>query len=186
MLPPGPPPYAVAPPLRRTRPNGWWFVVGGALVVVGVVAGVVLFLSTLSGFLATDARFEAGGTQEIEVPTDGERMLWVEPGSSKRCRVVDLDTGRPVATHPVGGDLRRSDPSGEWVGTLRFDPGSGRLSVTCPHAVGEVLVGPAPSVGGFVGGLLLTVLVPLVLGGAGLVVLVLTGVLWATRPPRVR
>ncbi|NPC95555.1 hypothetical protein [Nocardioides sp. zg-DK7169] len=187
MLPPAGPPYAAAPvPARPPRPSGWWFVAGGALLVAGVVAGVVLFVSTLSGFLSTDARVDATGTQEVTVPTDGERMLWVPEGTSVRCQVLDVATGEPVRTGAVTGDLRRSDSSGSWVGVLRFDPGSGTVSITCPGATGTLLIGPAPSVGGFVGGLLLTVLVPLLLGGAGLVVLVLTGVLWATRPPRAR
>ena len=47
-------------------------------------------------------------------------------------------------------------------------------------------VGPSPSVAGLVGGILAAVLAPLLLGGAGFVVVLVTGVLWSTRPPRQR
>ena len=45
-------------------------------------------------------------------------------------------------------------------------------------------IGPAPDITIFVGGILVAVLVPLLLGGAGFVIVVVTGVLFSTRPSR--
>ncbi len=76
----------------------------------------------------------------------------------------------------------------------RFDPGSGRLEVTCspfngPRGVAggdTVLIGPMPRIGSYVVGILVAILVPGLLGLAGFVVLLVTGILWSTRQPRPR
>ena len=68
-----------------------------------------------------------------------------------------------------------------------FDPGSGNLDITCAGEPGtEIEIGPAPSLTGLVGGILAAVGIPLLLGGAGFLIVVITGILFATRPPRPR
>src|SRR3546814_11219707 len=75
-----------------------------------------------------------------------------------------------------------------WVGTWRFDPGSGHLEVTCTasawHPPSTVEIGPAPRIGSFVVGLLATIFVPLFLGLAGVAVLLVTGILWSRSEAR--
>ncbi|GAB3782832.1 hypothetical protein GCM10027601_14060 [Nocardioides ungokensis] len=162
--------------------------VGGGLVLAGLAIGVGLFVWTLRGFLDTEATVPADGRPHaVSVGTDGDRMLWGHDGVPNRadCLVRDRATGRNVVPSPVGGSFSRSDSSGTWVGLLRFDAGSGRLEVTCTRSAGEEFqIGAAPDFAAFVGGILATVLVPLVLGGIGLVVLIVTGVLFATGGPR--
>lgn len=182
------PPYAAAPRPTKPRPSAWWFVLGGGLIVAAVAVGVALFAWALSGFLSTDGTVPADGqAHSITVGTDGDRMLW---GSAARqdCVVVDRAGDTPVQLRPVHGSFTRSDSRGSFVGFYRFSPGSGRLSVTCTpdeaDGVGEVLIGPMPQVGSFVVGIIAGILVPLVLGLAGLALLIVTGVLFATRPPR--
>ncbi|MFC7496143.1 MULTISPECIES: hypothetical protein [unclassified Nocardioides] len=199
---PVPPGYPPVPPPRPTkyRPSWAWFVVGGVLIVVGLAAGVALFIWTLSAFFTTDARVPADGQPHVvTVGTDGDRMLWrdddvFDPG----CRIVDTATGEEIRLHPVTSQLSRNTGDGERIASYRFDPGSGQLEVTCapqsgPDADGfddrdpeiqDVEIGPAPSVGGFIGGLIATIAVPTLLGLLGLATLVVTGVLWATRPAR--
>ena len=66
---------------------------------------------------------------------------------------------------------------GPWTASFRFDPGSGDLQVTCTSGTDlggtgpdwqmgwdSVQIGPAPSIGGFVGGLIATIAVPTLLG----------------------
>jgi hypothetical protein len=67
---------------------------------------------------------------------------------------------------------------------MRFDPGSGDLSVTCTPSGGRVQIGPAPEIANFVGGLLVLIFVPAILGILGTIALIVTGVLWATGAPR--
>jgi hypothetical protein len=197
------PPSYPAPPGQqpRYRPSWVWFLVGAGLIVVGLAAGVVLFIWTLAAFFTTDARVPADGQPHtVTVETDGDRMLWrdedvFDPG----CRIVDTATGEEIRLRPVTSQLSRDFGDGGSVAAYRFDPGSGELEVTCalhlPDTAdepdwtmgwgdGNVEIGPAPSVGGFVGGLIATVAVPSLFGLFGLATLVVTGVLWATRPAR--
>jgi hypothetical protein len=184
MTQPPTPPYGPAPVARRRRPSAWWFVVGGALVVAAIVAGVSLFVWTLGGFLDSDATVPADG-QAATVRLDGDerRMLWTNDAYAQRCEVVDPATGDAVPTRPVTGNFTRSEGDDDWTGRATFDPGSGTVEVTCTGD-GTVIVGPAPAIDSFVLGLLATIFVPLLLGGGGLVVLIVTGVLFATGRPR--
>ena len=186
--PPTPSPLPV-----RYRPSGWWFVVGGALVLVAVLAGIALFVWTLSPLLRTDATVPTDGrTHWVSVDDDGTRMLWrdedvFDPG----CRIVDAADGEQIDLRPVTSQISKDVGDGEWTAAYRFEPGSGELEVTCAARVavdegGSVQIGPAPTVGGVVGGMIATIAVPSLLGLAGLAVLVVTGILSATRPERPR
>ena len=185
---PPPPPYAapLAPqPPRRRRPSGWWFVVGGGLILAGIAIGVGLFVWTVKGFVKTDATVRADGRPHIVLlEPEEQKMLWVHEYDAARCSIVDRATGDEVAYSPVSGSLTRSTGGDEWVGDRRFDSGSGQLEVTCNRSGGPAQIGPAPRVGAFVGGILAMILIPLALGGMGLVVLIVTGVRFATGEPR--
>lgn len=194
--PPHQPPYGVPsgyppghqPQPRKPRPSAGWFVLGIALILVAVVAAVGLFVWTISGFFDTDARVPADGQpHQVSVGTDGDRMLWVDDTMTHpACRIVDRATGRVIAQRPVGGDFRRDRGAGDWVGASRFSPGSGHLTVRCVGRGGSVEIGSAPRIRSFVVGIVATIVVPLVLGLAGLVVLLVTGILWSSRPARPR
>ena len=158
---------------------------GAVLLLVGIAIGVVSLVTTLRGFTEVDAEVPADDQPHaVTVDTDRDRMLWAREGTSSDCTVVDTATGAAVTLRPVVASYTKSDGSGGWEGESVFDPGSGKLEVTCSSAGSDVEVGPAPQLGKFVGGLLLTVLVPLLVGGAGFVMLVVVGVLWLTGRPR--
>jgi hypothetical protein len=181
-VPSGYPP-GQAPLPTKPRPSGWWFVVGSVLIVGAVAAAVGLFIWTLSAFLDTDARVAADGQpHQVTVGTDGDRMLWFEEGSAQTCQIVDRASGDVVVLDRVSATYERSDTDGDWHGFARFDPGTGNLEVTCAPA-GTVLIGAAPKIGNFVVGILATIFVPLFLGLFGLAILIVTGILFATRPP---
>jgi hypothetical protein len=194
-----PPGQSPLPP--KYRPSGWWFVVGGGLIVAAVVAGVGLFIWTLSAFFSTDATVAADGqTHQVTVETDGDRMLWRDVHVfDPDCSVVDARSGDQIELRPVTSQFTKDFGDGEWTAAYRFDPGSGDLEVRCGLADSagtdsdwqrgwgqEVQIGPAPSIGGFVGGLIATIAVPSLLGLFGLATLIVTGVLWSTRPARRR
>lgn len=183
---PVPPGAAVA-----RRPSGWWFALGAVLVLAGLVTAGVLLVGTLRGFLTTDVSVPVDGrAHRVEVATDGDRLLWVdEAAAAPTCRVVDTATGEKVELRGPGAELRRRHGSGDdQIGARRFAPGSGRLEVTCTGAASRssalVEIGPAPDLPAFAGSILAAILVPLLLGGAGLSVLLVTGILFATRPAR--
>ena len=191
-VPSGYPP-GQSPLPTKYRPSGWWFVVGGGLIVAAIAAGVGLFIWTLSAFFSTDATVPADGeVHTVTVGTDGDRMIWRSSNDSQLapCEVTDQVTGEPIALSPVTGSYTRSSGSVEWLADQRFDPGSGRLEITCAAgsdllgAEQRVQIGPAPSIGGFVGGIFASIAVPGLLGLFGVATLIVTGILWFSRPAK--
>ena len=164
--------------------------VGIGLVLAAVGAGIGLFVWTLSAFLQTDVEVVRDGKPHaVEVSTDGDQMLWAYIYETRpSCRVVDRVTGEEVELRRPDGEFRREDggTAGGWVGIWRFDPGSGDLEVSCSaidsNPPSTVEIGPAPRIRSFVVGILATIFVPLLLGLAGVAVLLVTGILWALRP----
>lgn len=113
-----------------------------------------------------------------------QKMLWAQQGDPASCTLVDRTTGAKLPTSGPGAEFTRSGGDGSWIGTRRFDSGSGQLEVTCDASAGPAQIGPAPQFGSFVGGIFAAILVPLVLGLLGLLVLIVTGALWAAGAPR--
>ncbi len=179
---PPPPPGAAG----RPRPRVGWFAVGALLVVAAVVVGIVMLVRIFdSGFLSVEATVPADGVaHQVTVDTDGDRYLWEQQHGDAECTLRDADTGGSVTLRPVSGTVTRSVNGDAWQATASFDPGSGRLSVTCSADAGPAQIGPALDVGDFVLRILLAVVVPMILGGLGLAVLIGTAILWVTRPPR--
>ncbi len=180
--PSGPP---APPPGYRPRPR--WFVVGALLIVLAAATfGGGLWL-VLGPLLREDAVITAGeGPVEVDLPAGEERALFTRDGEPVSCTATDVD-GEPVELRRVSADFT----TGDWTADLRFDTGAGDVTFDCasPPAAGpasEVRIGRVPSMRAFVGGLLVAVLGPIVLGLAGLVVLVVTGILYVVRPPRPR
>lgn len=176
-----PPPYA-APP-KKPRPRALWFVVGGVLLVLAPLVFVGALFSVLRPLTQEDAVFAADGQpHQVSVDADAERALFSEDGSPVSCSATD-GSGEEIEFRNVTGEFTIN----EWQALGRFDTGDGELTFTCENASGsDVRIAQLPSTATFVVGLLVGLIVPLVLGLAGIVILIVTGVLFATRPPRSR
>ena len=177
---PPPPPLPAA---AEARPSGWWFVVGGGLMLVGLAVGVTAFVLLFRGIMTTDASVPVDGdSHRVSVPTDGDRMIWADTRAQRpQCKVTDRESGQEIPLEPTSGNFERN----EQTAVRSFDSGSGDLDVTCEgDPATAVEIGPAPGIPSFVGGILAAVLAPLLLGGAGFVIVLVTGVLWSTRPAR--
>ncbi|MBZ5737041.1 hypothetical protein [Nocardioides mangrovi] len=186
-VPSGYPPGYPARPVKY-RPSWVWFVVGGGLIVVAIVVAIGLFVWALAGFLDSDATVRADGRPHtVTVGTDGDRMLWLDD-ARQTCSITDLETGQPIDYRPVSGSFERNDSHGDLEGLYRFDPGSGHLRVQCdPAGIAQtesVLIGPMPKIGSFVLAIALGILIPGLLGLTGIVILLVTGILFATRQSR--
>jgi hypothetical protein len=183
---------------RRQRPSAWWFSLGAGLLVLALASFVVGLIWTISSAAKTDGTFNADGTPaSVTAPAHEKRMLFVEDRSD------DFGDDFDEFPHEVGPeepDCTVSDSSGErdlddvngkvrvnqWRGIATFDSGDGDLTITCIGDPGTEMRVGAPLGFAFVGGLLLTVLGPIVLGGLGVIALLVTTILYATGAPRTR
>lgn len=183
--PPAWQPGAAGPPpsTRKPRPSAWWFAVGAGLVALAIGIGVTALVLTITRFTETDATVGAGERAEVTVGTE-QKLAWIDTLEPARCGLTEAGSGEPVATTPPTASYTKSYGGREWVGRALFTSSTGAVVVDCSDSPGPVQVGPAPQIGGFLGGLAVGILVPLALGSLGLVVLVVTAVLFASRPPR--
>lgn len=183
---------------RRQRPSAWWFSLGAGLLVLALAAFVVGLIWTISSAAKTDGEFNADGTPaSVTSPAHEKRMLFVEDRSDDFGDDFDEFPGEVSPEEP---DCTVSDSSGErdlddvtgkvrvnqWRGIATFDSGDGDLTITCIGDPGTEMRVGAPLGLGFVGGLLLTILGPIVLGSLGVVALLITTILYATGAPRTR
>ncbi|QSR27338.1 hypothetical protein CFH99_17085 [Nocardioides aromaticivorans] len=160
------------PPLRKASRTGIWIGVGlmVAAVAVAVVAGVLVW-RLLAGEVEV---IDADGTpHEVTLPADETYGTWVEPARPATCRVVDAEGGEVTLERPDG-----TYEVNQWDADRSFETGSGTLTVTCTpgaDAAGtEVRLGPLPSIPGLVGLVFGGVCLGMLLGTAGLVVIVVT------------
>lgn len=171
------------PPAPKKRPSVVWFVVGGLLLVLAVATFAGGLFLTITSATHTDATFDtADGPASVQVDSGTDRMLFVPSGSgSPDCTVEDGSGTRSLGS--PSGTTTVTTGGHEWIGFATFDSGDGDLTITCDSAAPvDVRVGP-PLGAGFVVGILLSILLPLVLGLAGFAVLVVTTVLFVTRRP---
>ncbi len=186
--PPYQQPYGAPPPTPyqqpgKPRPRAVLFVVGGVLLVLAPLVFAGSLLWTLRPLTQSDGVVTADGTpQQVDLPAGEDRGLFLAgDDAGTTCTAVD-SAGTNVEFGFPGGDFT----TGDWRAVNRFHTGAGDLTLTCqsPDPSDQVRIGPLPSTGGLVGGLLVGILAPMVLGLLGLLVLIVTAVLWGTRPPR--
>lgn len=166
-----PPPPGAAKP----RPSAAWFAVGGVLLLVAAIFFGVAVVRLVHTFGHTDAEFSGPGPLELSVTPDVQRALYVK--GRFRCRAVDSSGTAVQFRTPTG-----TATYGEWHWRATFDTGTGRLEFRC-HGPGSARISTVPDVGTVLSTLVLGILLPLVLGGLGFVVLLVTTVLWITRRP---
>lgn len=176
------PPPPAAPQPRRKRPRTVWFFIGGTLLVLAPVIFVGALFTVLRPLTQEDAVFTVGDSPvQVDLTAGEERALFTDTGVSADCSAVD-GSGEDVEFRPVTGEFTFN----EWTAVARFDTGDGDVTFTCagPDAGSELRIARLPSTGGFVTGLVIGVVAPLVLGGMGMLVLIVTAVLYATGAPR--
>lgn len=177
----GPPPPYAAPP-RRKRPRKIWFIVGGALVVLAPIIFVGALFTVLRPLTQEDAVFAVSDTPvQVDLPAGEERALFSDRGVSADCSAVD-GADEAVQFRPVTGEFTFN----EWTAVARFDTGDGDLTLTCEglYPDSEVRIAQLPSTGGLVAGIVVGVVAPLVLGLLGVLMLIVTAILYATGAPR--
>ncbi len=169
-------------------PSRVWYWVGGALVVIGMVAGVLwgfLGFVSLSDDVKRFERVPADGGGEVTLANDGGYTIYYESSSGNvvedlpggQVTLVPADGGEPVALDDYGGRLTYDfgGHAGQALFTFEIDR-PGRYAVeSTSEGQGDLAVGPG------VGGRLVRTVVGavlLALGGVivGAIMLIVTAV----------
>lgn len=170
---------------QRRRPSKWWFVVGGVLLLLAVAVFIGGLIWTVVGATETDGTFTANQEAKITSPAHEERMLFVEDGVAVDpvCTITD-GTGKLLKSGGLRGDVSVSNGDGDWRGVGKFDSGDGDLTVSCAAEPGTEMRIGAPLGWRFAAGLAVTLVLPMILGSIGALVLLVTTMLFVTRPSR--
>jgi hypothetical protein len=149
------------------------------MVVAAAVFGVAI-THLVRDVARTDAVFPAAGVHRVNLPAGVERGVFAEEGRRLvHCRAVD-DRGAEVDFRRPGSRFTYD----QWVALRVFDTGDGRLTFTCSAASrGDLRIASVPSTGDLAQLGLLGLLLPMALGTLGLVIVVVTAILWFIRRP---
>jgi len=154
------------------------------MIVVGLGLGAATLVLTIKGFTDIDAHVNADGRpHQVSVDDSQTYLLWGRPSDPSDCVVRDGQTGGSLVRVGLGST---SYTRGSWEGLDTIEPIGESVEITCSEAGGDLEIGEKPSLRTFAGGLALGVGIPIVLGGAGFVMLLIIGILFATGAPRRR
>jgi hypothetical protein len=172
--------YPPAPVVKK-RPSWLWFVGGGLMMVAALVIAALTFIPLGLDIRRDDGVFPASGTHAVTVPAGAERAVFIRDGDPvPRCNVSD-GSGTPLQFRSPDSRFTYND----WVAVWVFDTGDGSLRVHCARdQVGEVRIAQIPSDGDLARAVVLGFVVPLVVGGIGFLMVLVTGILFFTRRRR--
>ncbi|MEV8317373.1 hypothetical protein AB0Q95_24705 [Streptomyces sp. NPDC059900] len=177
--PPGPPPRIDAGELR---PRRRWFVVAGLIAAVCVGIGIASFVMTLTSTVDsvddTEA-FASGRSVTLRIGPEDDAAIYVRSPflASAHCEVVSGPAGSVPRVTTPDSTFTVTKGSVEWqrVFVLEADT-TGDYGVRCDDPRGALTFAPGDDadLASFVGGIVVTVVVPLLglLAGAGIAIIV--------------
>lgn len=177
--PPGPPPRIDA---RQLRPRRLWFVVAGviAAVCVGIgIASFVLTLTSAAGSVDDGEAFASGQSVTLRIGPDDDAAIYVSSQmyAPARCKVASGPSGSTPRVTSPDHTFTVTKGSVEWwrAFVLKADTDAD-YRVTCDDPRGALTFAPGDDTGlaSFVGGIVVTVLVPVLglLAGSGIAIIV--------------
>lgn len=184
--PPHQPPNQLGQPPRKPRPRVVWFVVGGTLLLLAPIVFAAALFATLRPLTQSDGVFPADGApHQVTVDAGERRAIFVPAGGfTSDCTVVD-GSDQELTLRPVQGTFTTTSDGQEFSAVARFESGDGQLTITCAGLDQHLVrIGQIPSAGSLFTGIGIGIAAPIVLGTTGLIILIVTGILFATRPPR--
>jgi hypothetical protein len=174
-------PGTPVPPLpgAKPRPSAAWFGVGVALIIVAAIFAGIGIGRLVHTVTHREAEFTGAGLHRVKLTPHATRAVFVQTDARRfRCAAVDGHGQRVRFDQPAG-----SATYGTWRWAATFETGDGSLTFRCTsRAGGTVRIQGLPSIGMVFSTLVLGVLLPLLLGGLGFLVLLVTTILWIARP----
>lgn len=164
---PGYPPPAPGKP----APKKYWYGIGGALLAVGLLVAVGVFVGALVSVMgkqpSSEHSFASGGSTTVHVNASQTKVVYIANADAAGGHHVHCDTsdssGQPVQMARYSGHMTLN----QWEATFTFAPSaSGDFTVGCVGAASDSFgVGDEPNPAAFVVGILGA------LGGGGVAVL---------------
>ena len=180
--PPGYGQFPAYPKPAKRRPSAWWFVPGAVALVVALACGVYGGF-TIADLFHTDGYVRAGGgAQTVVLDGAGEHMLFGLADTARpTCSVTE--SGTPLPLDRVSETETVDVSTGSWVPFASFTSDGSQVEVSCDLTAGSVRVGAPAGEGEYIR-IGISIIAAAVLGLGGLVVTILVGVLFLTRPSR--
>lgn len=177
--PPGPPPRIDA---GQLRPRRRWFVVAAVIAAVCVGIGVASFLLTLTSTVDSvedDKAFTSGQSVALRIGPDDDAAIYVRSPfvTRARCEIASGPSGSAPRVTTPESTFTVTKGSVEWkrVFVLKSDTVAD-YRVTCDDPRGALTFAPGDDAdfASFVGGIVVTVVVPLLglLAGSGIAIIV--------------
>ncbi|UQT57972.1 hypothetical protein M4V62_24370 [Streptomyces durmitorensis] len=177
--PPGPPPRIDA---RQLRPRRRWFVVAGVIAAICVGIGIASFVLTLTSTVDSvddGEAFASGQSVTLRIGPDDHAAIYVRSPFIARahCKVVSGPSGSAPRVTTPDSSFTVTKGSVEWqrAFVLKTDTDAD-YRVMCDDARGALTFAPGDDadLASFVGGIVVTVVVPLLglLAGAGIAIIV--------------
>jgi hypothetical protein len=174
------------PPTGRRPPNKWWYVIGGALIVLGVVGGITLFVVSLIQLTDHAPRDnQAFGNNEattVHVDAGTAQSIYVTPADGNvNCTGRDVLDRQPPNLIPHASGLTLNHWQQLFTLTV---PESGDYTISCSgpagtrYGIAENVTGTqfaAPFIAAGVGA---------VVFGAGLLIIIVTAVRHISARPK--
>ncbi|GGV53135.1 hypothetical protein GCM10010277_50550 [Streptomyces longisporoflavus] len=183
MYPYGPPP-GPSPRIdsAELRPRRRWFVFAGLIAAVCVGIGIVSFVMTLTSTVDSvddDRAFASGRSVTLRIGPDDDAAIYVRSPFVARahCEVISGPAGSAPRVTTPDSTFTVTKGSVEWqrVFVLKADTAA-EYGVTCDDPRGALIFAPGDDAdfASFVGGIVVTVVVPLLglLAGAGIAIIV--------------
>lgn len=169
----------------RIRPGRVWYALGACAIVLGLVAGVLLIVSSINTMPSFTTTIEADVTTPVPIDKAGEWSVYAgRPGGldsdgKGSCMIRPPDgAGRPQTGQPNGKvSFTRDSYQWYWLFTFTVDtPGTYELTCKGVGNVDRFAVGKSPNTAGFVGLLVGGILTLLAGLGIGLPLIIVTAV----------
>jgi hypothetical protein len=173
--------YPVPPPIPASelRPRRYWYAVAAAIAVVLIGAGVtigVLRFTKMLGAVDDGPRFGGTGSVTVQLDAGSDKAIWVESRGlsfAPECQITS-----PGTLHGSGSDTSIGKGTTTWHLLDTIDvPKTGEYQIRCRSEGTRVqyAIGDSVDVGGFVVGLVLAIVLPIVGFLSCVVICLITG-----------